>query len=315
MRKDGVGHSCTSRRDADKDRKSLPEVGGQTFGSEFLEPSWDRNGHVRTLLELFPDANVDGVNDMFRQASDDSSNVPAPRLRSNTTFANANEKDRRSIMSFLKDMFPDIPVTTIQDVLMKNSTDQGVAVLSELGPTARTRILPCMQSSTTSLIDSDDERDEPGTVQTPWRKGLPPLSSHRSMSENDIKSLMQEARNRSLANVHANLRPTELLQRRSSFDSLMKMILKDGEDRLKTSVARMPSSGTSSSTETPVRLSFVSSKGSTGAKSTTIEDEEDDRKPAAISPPISSPRTLENLRLSKKISEKRFYDIEALKNS
>jgi hypothetical protein len=130
--------------------------------------------HVISVLEVFPDANVNRIMGLLRQESlattfitlaEESAAEPSDifafptELQHATTYAQATDEDRAIIMSYLMDMFPRIGAENIESVLMQHSTHNGVAVLSEVGsqPPLSRKKAPPATAGRQLLIDDDEE--------------------------------------------------------------------------------------------------------------------------------------------------------------
>ena len=109
----------------------------------------DTQPHLDTVLEVFPDADRNHVATLLRQQSLTSTLVllaeesatttscPSddillpPELQHATTYAQGVDEHRAIIMSYLTEMFPEIPPADIESVLMDHSTHQSVSILAK----------------------------------------------------------------------------------------------------------------------------------------------------------------------------------------
>mmetsp|Transcript_17492 Transcript_17492/g.29053 ORF Transcript_17492/g.29053 Transcript_17492/m.29053 type:complete len:236 (+) Transcript_17492:1-708(+) len=112
-------------------------------------------------------------------AAEPSDDVAYPtELQHATTYAQATDKDRAIIMSYLIDMFPHIRQKQIENVLMKHSTHNGVAVLSEVGSDSQPpppKKVPPVAARRESLIDDDEDECEILHPPIPWMQQQPDL--------------------------------------------------------------------------------------------------------------------------------------------
>ena len=118
---------------------------------------------LKTVLEVFPEANRERILSLLRQESltttllvlgEESMRQPSdevalpPELKDTTTYAQAIDEDRDVILSYLIEMFPNIARQEIEVVLMQHSTHQSVSILSERGQTLETlKPPPCPNDS------------------------------------------------------------------------------------------------------------------------------------------------------------------------
>jgi hypothetical protein len=108
---------------------------------------------LQSVLEVFPNSDPDRIVHLLRQKSltatllmlaEESSETDSittcrpsddlllpPGLTYATTYAQGNDEHRAIIMTYLTEMFPEIPRIEIESVLMSHSTHQAVSILTE----------------------------------------------------------------------------------------------------------------------------------------------------------------------------------------
>mmetsp|Transcript_9339 Transcript_9339/g.14397 ORF Transcript_9339/g.14397 Transcript_9339/m.14397 type:complete len:375 (+) Transcript_9339:120-1244(+) len=148
--------------------------------------------HVQSVMEVFPDTDIRRVQQLLRQHSlsttfitlaEESSAPPSdevlpPDLKHTTTYAQANDENRAIIMSYLTEMFPQIPENQIVRVLMTHSTHKGVAILSGEGE----ELLP-ITSNAESLQENNSDFVDINRQNTLDECKPPPLKKQKSTKE------------------------------------------------------------------------------------------------------------------------------------
>lgn len=210
--------------------------------------------HVQSVLEVFPEADIQRIMSLLRQESlattlivlaeeslgKPSDDVMPTELNHCTTYAQATDQDRDLIMSYLKDMFPHIGTKQIAEVLMQHSTHQGVAILSNGLPTENTtasRKPPPVAAAAAaaaaapvakrqSLIDSDEEEELEllDLHKIPWSppKGV----QHRPSPRLELKkSASFSDRKKAAVGKPAMQKPVLEHQRSASYDNVLALVL------------------------------------------------------------------------------------------
>jgi hypothetical protein len=105
----------------------------------------DVDSYVHHLLGFFPDVHPQRIMDLLRQESLTSTlivlaeeslvkpydeNACRTELKPATTYAQSSDENRTKILSYVRDMFPQIPASEIESILMQHSIHQGVSILS-----------------------------------------------------------------------------------------------------------------------------------------------------------------------------------------
>ena len=171
--------------------------------------------HVLSVVEVFPEVNRKHIMQLLRQESlattflilaEESSAYPSDdvifptELKHATTYAQASVDDRLVIMSYLMDMFPDIPSNQIENVLMLHSTHHGVSILSEEGgvttasPTRSAPAVAAANQRRLSLIDSDDDDDDDD--KDDWQPNAATQKRRSLIDDDDDKDNWQPSNHR-----------------------------------------------------------------------------------------------------------------------
>lgn len=148
----GTRQSATNLFDDDSDDDIQEQLVQCLKSAARISPHDDTteaDSYAHHLLDFFPDAHPQRIMDLLRQESltsaliilaEESSVKPADELacrtelKPATTYAQATDENRTKILLYVRDMFPQIPASEIESILMQHSIHHGVSILSSNTP-------------------------------------------------------------------------------------------------------------------------------------------------------------------------------------